>query len=152
MADFEFVLPLTKDLLLRAERVGHYYVKDVVPGSGDRSPGSRYDFLSKKRLLDTKCVVDSFDLLYSVMTNFHSLDENVIQDAFDLALLGVSKVESDLTILLRDPDASLDFDTKKQAQNHLKMSCYVLCHLMELVEDESRKPSLDVTASADKGA
>lgn len=149
MADFEFVLPLTKDLLLRAERVGHYYVKDVVPAQeiGAQVRG----FLSKKRLLDTKCVVDSFDLLYSVMTNFHSLDENVIQDAFDLALLGVSKVESDLTILLRDPDASLDFDTKKQAQNHLKMSCYVLCHLMELVEDESRKPSLDVTASATKG-
>ncbi|KAL1417634.1 hypothetical protein MTO96_026686 [Rhipicephalus appendiculatus] len=46
------------------------------------------DFSPRKRLLDTKCVVDSFDLLYSVITNFHSLDEKVIQDAFDLALFG----------------------------------------------------------------
>lgn len=140
---------MTKDQLLRSERVGQYYVKDVVPA---REIGAQVrGFLSKKRLLDTKCVVDSFDLLYSVITNFHSLDEKVIQDAFDLALLGVSKVESDLTILLQDSDASLDFDTKKQAQNHLKMSCYVLCHLIELVEAESSKPSPDVATSATKG-
>ncbi|KAH7959195.1 hypothetical protein HPB49_009164 [Dermacentor silvarum] len=149
MANFEFVLPLTKDQLLRSERVGQYYVKDVVPA---REIGAQVrGFLSKKRLLDTKCVVDSFDLLYSVITNFHSVDEKVIQDVFDLALLGVSKVESDLTILLQDSDAALDFDTKKHAQNHLKMSCYVLCHLIDLIEAESSKPSSDVALSASKG-
>ncbi|KAH7956513.1 hypothetical protein HPB52_010154 [Rhipicephalus sanguineus] len=104
MANFEFVLPLTKDQLLRSERVGQYYVKDVVPA---REIGAQ--------------------------------------------VRGVSKVESDLTILLQDSDASLDFDTKKQAQNHLKMSCYVLCHLIELVEAESSKPSPDVATSATKG-
>ncbi|KAH6934357.1 hypothetical protein HPB50_023376 [Hyalomma asiaticum] len=149
MANFEFVLPLTKDQLLRAERVGQYYVKDVVPA---REIGAQVrGFLSKKRLLDTKCVVDSFDLLYSVITNFNSVDEKVVQDAFDLALLGISKVESDLTILLQNADATLDFDTKKQAQNHLKMSSYVLCHLIELIEAEASKPSPDVAASATKG-
>ncbi|XP_065304685.1 condensin complex subunit 1-like isoform X2 [Dermacentor albipictus] len=149
MANFEFVLPLTKDQLLRSESVGQYYVKDVVPA---REIGAQVrGFLSKKRLLDTKCVVDSFDLLYSVITNFRSVDETVIQDAFDLALLGVSKVESDLTILLQDSDAALDFDAKKQAQNHLKMSCYVLCHLIDLIEAEASKPSSDVAVSASKG-
>ncbi|XP_065301662.1 condensin complex subunit 1-like isoform X2 [Dermacentor albipictus] len=148
MANFEFNLPLTMDQLLRSESDGQYYVKDVVPAC---EIGAKVEeWLSKKGLFNTKFLVDSFDLLYSVIKNFRSVDEKVILNAFDLALLGVSKVESDLTILLQDSDAALDFDTKKQAQNHLKMSCYVLCHLINLVEAEASKPSSDVAVSASK--
>ncbi|XP_077510850.1 CAP-D2 condensin subunit [Amblyomma americanum] len=149
MANFEFVLPLSRDQLLRADSVGQYYVKDVVP---PREIGAQVrGFLSKKKFLETKCVVDSFDLSYSVITNFHSLDEKVIQDAFCLALFGVSRVESDLTVLLKDVDAALSYEAKREAQNHLKMSCYVLCHLMQLIEAEVSKPSPDVAMGTTKG-
>lgn len=149
MANFEFVLPLSRDQLLRADSVGQYYVKDVVPS---REIGAQVrGFLSKKKSLETKCIVDSFDLSYSVITNFHSLDEKVIQDAFYLALFGVSRVESDLTVLLKDADAALSYEAKREAQNHLKMSCYVLCHLMQLIEAEVSKPSPDVAMGTTKG-
>ncbi|XP_077533008.1 condensin complex subunit 1-like [Haemaphysalis longicornis] len=149
MADFEYVLPLSKEGLLRAEKVGQFYVKDVVPA---REIGAQLrGFLSKKKSLDIQCIVDSFDLLYSVITAFHSLDGKVIQDAFDLALLCVSQAESELSVLLKDAEANLSPQAKKQSQNHLKMSCYLLCHLMDLTEAESRRPTGDAGMGTAKG-
>lgn len=63
---------------------------------------------------------------------------------------GTSKVESELTLLLDDSDQPPGVDARKVARNRLKMACYALCQLADLIEKEVCKPNLDVTLVAGK--
>lgn len=149
MSDFVFVLPLVKDDLRRAENIGQYFVKDVLTTSEIASKVREH--LSKKKSVGEGDIIDSFDLLYSSLVKFHSLDEKTVQGVWELALRCTSKVESELTLLLDDSDKPPSVDAQKVARNRLKMACYALCQLADLVEKEVCKPNLDATLVAGKG-
>lgn len=149
MANFEFTLPLRKEELTTLARVGQYFVKDVL--SPREIDDRTREYLSKRKFLDVNIAIDSFDLLYSAIVKFRSLDENVIQGAWEIASISISKVESELTLLLDDSNQPLSSTAKKCAQNQLKMSCYALCHLTQLIEGEVCKPSADITLVVAKG-
>ncbi|CAN7986798.1 unnamed protein product [Ixodes hexagonus] len=149
MADFVFVLPLAKDDLRRAESIEQYVVKDVLTAREITTKAREH--LSKKKSPGECDILDSFDLLYSSVVQFHSLEEKTVQGVWDLALRCSSKVESELTLLLDDSDAPLSSDTRKLARNRLKMTCYALCQLADLIEKEVCKPNLDTTLVTAKG-
>lgn len=149
MRDFDFVLPLNRDDLRRSSTVRQYVVEDVLCPRDTEAKIK--EIALNKRNLGPDSIVECFDTLYSVLVHFSSLREDVIKDAWDIALTCACKVESELTLRLTHSENSFEAGWRGWSLNRLRMCCYALCQMTERTEAEYRKPSLDAVVSKGRG-
>ncbi|GCB79321.1 hypothetical protein scyTo_0019524, partial [Scyliorhinus torazame] len=85
-------------------------------------------------------LLDHFDTLYSVLSQFRAVEPSLQEQTLDLLVKAVSRHSSDLPAVLDDttltPSARLDH------LNALKMSCYLLTQLIEAFDNQNYKEEL----------
>ncbi|XP_064461323.1 condensin complex subunit 1-like [Ornithodoros turicata] len=149
MDEFEFILPVNKEDLRKASKVGQYVVSEIFPPREIEAKVK--EIHGKKRNLRPDSTVECFDVLYSITVHFASVQKNTIRNAWEIALTCASKVESELTLRLTNCDNPLEPDLKKHFLNLLQMCCYSLCQLMGCIEAQCRKDSQEVAVPKGRG-
>ncbi|XP_042876759.1 condensin complex subunit 1-like [Penaeus japonicus] len=149
METFDFVIPLSLDALQESTSTRQYVVynistsKEIPKKIQEAQVGFRQDgphFILKAQ---------NFDVLYSVLVGFGSVDGEFRQRTWELLLKAMSKVTAELALLLDEGD--LSSKERHQWLNVLKMTTYIACNLTESFENEYNKPSTDTLVLGKQG-
>ncbi|KAM7541321.1 hypothetical protein Aperf_G00000027562 [Anoplocephala perfoliata] len=140
----EFVIPVTRSDLLNST-ISSYSVNELVsirnlPSSVQ---GCQRCLMLEGHLTILKC----FDILFSVLQEWKSIDSNTKEDAWRVILKGceISVRELAGTIRPIDPNSSLSRSDILERRNAIKMHAYLLCQFIEIVENDS---AADANAAA----
>ncbi|KAL8621609.1 hypothetical protein ACOMHN_036842 [Nucella lapillus] len=128
----EFLIPVSRDDLLRKTSVNQYTVEEVL--SRSRIPAAVQEF---KQACRTKpfAAVDHFDTVFSVLVARRDLDSEVVEEAWRALLKVCNILQSTLSGVLEDVDMGAE-----NRQRHLmavKMTLYLLCQFIEMYEAEA---------------
>ncbi|XP_047488430.1 condensin complex subunit 1-like isoform X2 [Penaeus chinensis] len=149
MDTFDFVIPLSLDALQESTSTRQYVVynistsKEIPKKIQEAQVAFRQDgphFIIKAQ---------NFDVLYSVLVSFGSVDGEFRQRSWELLLKAMSKVTAELALLLDEGDLSAK--ERHQWLNVLKMTTYIACNLTESFENEYNKPSTDTLVLGKQG-
>ncbi|XP_076451927.1 condensin complex subunit 1-like isoform X3 [Babylonia areolata] len=128
----EFLIPVSRDDLLRKTSVNQYTVEEV--HSRSRIPAAVQEF---KQACRNKpfAAVDHFDTVFSVLVVRRDLDNELVEEAW-LALLRVCKLlQSALSAVLEDVD--IPAESRQRHMMAVKMTLYLLCQFIEMWEAEA---------------
>ncbi|XP_076036312.1 CAP-D2 condensin subunit [Oratosquilla oratoria] len=141
MNQFEFVIPLSLDALQECSSTRQYIVTNI--NSAKELPKKVQECVASFRQEGVPYILKSsnFDVLYSFILNFASLDDDTKERTWDLALKAMAKVTAELGLVLDEGDLSAN--TRSHWLNVLKMTTYIGCMVMETFEVEFSKPSTD---------
>ncbi|XP_067882621.1 condensin complex subunit 1 [Heterodontus francisci] len=135
---FEFVIPRARADLLRSGRERQYVVEEVLPLR--QLPDQIQAFQSAFRSRGPLAVLEHFDSLYSVLSQFKDVDPGLQEKTLDLVVKAVSRHSSDLPGVLAD--TTLTPSDHLEHLNTLKMNCYLLTQFIEAFEDLNYRQEL----------
>ncbi|XP_077864219.1 condensin complex subunit 1-like [Saccoglossus kowalevskii] len=138
----EFVIPLNKEDLQSRTSTSQYVVDELV--SPRQLKDQLYDCKAVLRNQGGVGIIEKFDLLYSILINFNTLNDDMKEDTWEL-LLKFHK--NHCTVLEATLDTALDTATKHKHRTAVKMNTYLLCQFMEAFEAEATKPSVTLAPS-----
>ncbi|BFZ23473.1 hypothetical protein BsWGS_26512 [Bradybaena similaris] len=136
----DFIIPTIREDLLSRTGTNHYCVEEML--SLRQIPVALQAFKSACKS-SSKCTVDHFDTLFSILSLHRELDQNTREDAWTSLLRGCQTVCRSLESTLDDSD--LAKDERVASLNALKMSCYLLCQFLEQFDGEAHRPAAVVT-------
>uniref|UniRef100_UPI00398F2381 condensin complex subunit 1 isoform X2 n=1 Tax=Pristiophorus japonicus TaxID=55135 RepID=UPI00398F2381 len=97
-------------------------------------------FKSAFRSRGPLAILDHFDIPYSVLSQFRTVDPALQAQTLELLVKAVSRHSSDLQVVLED--VTLSPSDRLDHLNTLKMTCYLLTQFIEAFEDQSHKQEL----------
>ncbi|VDN08707.1 unnamed protein product, partial [Dibothriocephalus latus] len=132
----EFVLPVSRGDLLTATTTS-YAVNETCSVRGIISKVQDCQRkLVREGLLG---VLQYFDVLYSVLHEWKSVDVNVKEDAWNVVLKGCETTMRELVNILSrlsGPNTTLNRSLVSEYRNSTKMHTYLLCQLVEMIEND----------------
>uniref|UniRef100_A0A0X3NLV6 Condensin complex subunit 1 n=1 Tax=Schistocephalus solidus TaxID=70667 RepID=A0A0X3NLV6_SCHSO len=132
----EFVLPVSRGDLLTATTTS-YAVNETCSVRGLLSKVQDCQRrLVREGLLG---VLQYFDVLYSVLHEWKSTDVNVKEDAWNIVLKGCETTVRELVSVinrLSNSDSTLNRSLVSEYRNSTKMHTYLLCQLVEMIEND----------------
>ncbi|XP_075071952.1 condensin complex subunit 1 [Mixophyes fleayi] len=144
---FQFNIPLAFKDLLQSGGVGQYVVQEVqsVRQLAPQLSAYKASLCSK----GPQCVFEHFDALYSMLYHFRSLDAALKEDLLELLVKATSQHASELPSILEDQ--TLSTADRSVHLNTLKMTCFLLVHLVEAFEVETYKAALGNVEPSGRG-
>ncbi|BHF59373.1 meiotic chromosome condensation [Sparganum proliferum] len=143
----EFVLPVSRGDLLTATATS-YAVNETCSVRGLQSKVQDCQRqLVREGLLG---VLQYFDVLYSVLHEWKSIDVTVKEDAWNITLKGCETTMRELVGVanrLSDPNSTLNRSLVSEYRNSTKMHTYLLCQLVEMIENDLTAESNVVAAT-----
>ncbi|RWS27166.1 condensin complex subunit 1-like isoform X1 [Leptotrombidium deliense] len=146
MSSFRFVIPLKLEDLTASSNNHQAYVVSNEYGSREASQ-LLTEIRDRFTLEGPEFILDKFDVFYSILVNFKSLEHKVKLDAWKIIYKAVTSMVStffDLNVS-RDASGSENSDRSRNC-NIFKMLLFIYCTLMELFEDQDAKHSSDIEA------
>ncbi|KAK7496786.1 hypothetical protein BaRGS_00011995 [Batillaria attramentaria] len=130
--NFDFIIPVSRDDLLKKTSVNQYSVEEVL--SRSRVPSAVQE--CKQACRNNPCsVTDHFDTIFSVLVVQRDLDSELVEETWHLVLKVSKGLHSNLATALEDSDMSAD--TRVRLLTATKMTIYLLCQFIELYEAEA---------------
>ncbi|XP_061198116.1 condensin complex subunit 1-like [Saccostrea echinata] len=139
--NFEFIIPSTKDDLLNKTQINQYVVDEVL--SFREIPGSLQALKSSFRVNGAKCLLENFDVFFSILCLRKDVQPDLKEDAWQLLLKVAKSLATEVASVLED--TSLEPGSRLSHLNQVKMLCYLLCQFMEMFEDDSKEKSDVIT-------
>lgn len=134
--DFEFVIPVSRDDLLNKTGVDQYVVDEVL--SLREIAGAIQDVRLLFRSKGPQCMFDQFDAFFSVLCLQKDVEMEVKEEAWGHIVKIALQLSTKLATILEE---EMDPPTRKLNMNLVKMTCYLLCQFMEMLEAHETKPS-----------
>ncbi|XP_060583069.1 condensin complex subunit 1-like isoform X2 [Ruditapes philippinarum] len=134
--DFEFVIPVSRDDLLNKTGVNQFVVDEIL--TLREVTGAIQDVRAAFRSKGPDCVFGHFDAFFSVLCLQKDVDTEVKEDAWGHIVKIAAQLSTKLATVLED---DLDAGMRKTNCNLVKMTCYLLCQYMEMLESDETKPS-----------
>ncbi|CAG5117955.1 unnamed protein product [Candidula unifasciata] len=132
----EFIIPTTRDELMSRTGTNHYCVEDLL--TVRQLPVALQAFKSTCKS-NSKCVVEHFDTLFSLLCLHKDLDQNTREEAWTSLLKGCQTFCRSLETTLDESDLSRE--ERFASLNALKMSCYLVCQFLEQLDSEAHRPN-----------
>nr|VZI28103.1 unnamed protein product [Spirometra erinaceieuropaei] len=143
----EFVLPVSRGDLLTATATS-YAVNETCSVRGLQSKVQDCQRqLVRAGLLG---VLQYFDVLYSVLHEWKLTDVTVKEDAWNITLKGCETTVRELVSVVNrssDPNSTLNRSLVSEYRNSTKMHTYLLCQLVEMIENDLTAESNVVSAT-----
>ncbi|KAH0517560.1 Condensin complex subunit 1 [Microtus ochrogaster] len=136
--NFEFHLPLAPEELLKSRGVNQYVVQEVLPVK--ELPSQLRAFQSAFWAQGPLAMLEHFDIVYSILHHFRSIDPGLKEDTLEFLIKVVSCHSQKLPSIL--DDATLSVSDRTAHLNTLKMNCYALIRLLESFENMTSQMSL----------
>ncbi|XP_041377786.1 condensin complex subunit 1-like [Gigantopelta aegis] len=132
---FEFVIPVSKDDLLRKSNINEYVVDEILPLR--LIPSGVQDF---RVAAHSNClaILENFDSLFSVLCLYKDVDSDVKEEVWDILIKACNSLANRLSEVVEG--GNLDQCNRVKYLNAVKMTCYLLCSFMEQFEAEQLKP------------
>ncbi|XP_053379231.1 condensin complex subunit 1-like [Mercenaria mercenaria] len=134
--DFEFVIPVSRDDLLNKTGVNQFVVDEVL--TLREISGAIQDIRAAFRSKGPDCIFEHFDVFFSVLCLQKDVDTDVKEDAWGHIVKIAIQLSTKLATVLEE---ELDPAIRKTNVNLVKMTCYLLCQFMEMLESDESKPS-----------
>ncbi|XP_048728818.2 condensin complex subunit 1-like isoform X3 [Ostrea edulis] len=138
---FEFIIPATKDDLLNKTEINQFVVDEIL--SFREIPGALQAMKSSFRSTGAKCLLENFDVLFSILCLRKDVQPDLKEGAWELILKVGKSLATDVASALED--TSLEPGFRLSHLNQVKMLCYLLCQYMEMFEDDSKEKSDVIT-------
>lgn len=140
----EFIIPSTHDDLLNRTTHDQFVVSEIA--TLREIPGALQDLKITFRSRGSKCLIQKFDTLFSVIC----LQKNVPSDLKEEAWQLLIKISQSFTNTLASTldVTSIEPEVRKESSNIVKMICYLLCQFIEIFEAEDTQLSTSQVVSA----
>ncbi|XP_075965648.1 condensin complex subunit 1 [Anarhichas minor] len=135
---WDFFVPVCVGDLVKSGGINQYVVQDVV--SPKQLPPHLSKFKAALRSQGPMCILENFDIGYSVLQQCRSVDLGVKEDTLELLIQVVNGLAASLPALL--VSTSFPAAERKENLNAVKMSVYLLCKLTETFESDSYRQSI----------
>ncbi|VDL41819.1 unnamed protein product [Hymenolepis diminuta] len=124
----EFVIPVTRNDLL-SSTISSYSVNELVSVRCQK-------YLVRE---GHRAILKCFDILFSVLQEWKSVDANTKEDAWRVVLKGCEASVRELASVIKpvDPNSSSNRSDLLERRNAVKMHAYLLCQFIEVIENDS---------------
>ncbi|VDO05005.1 unnamed protein product [Rodentolepis nana] len=132
----EFVIPVTRNDLLTST-ISSYFVNELVCVRNlPLSVQSCQKYLVRE---GHRAIFKCFDILFSVLHEWKSVDANTKEDAWSVVLKGCEVSVRELASVIKpvDPNSSFNRSDLLERRNAVKMHAYLLCQFIEIIENDS---------------
>nr|CUU00280.1 hypothetical transcript [Hymenolepis microstoma] len=132
----EFVIPVTRNDLL-ISTISSYSVNELVCVRNlPLSVQSCQKYLVREGY---RAIFKCFDILFSVLHEWKSVDANTKEDAWSVVLKGCEVSVRELASVIKpvDPNSSFNRSDLLERRNAVKMHAYLLCQFIEIIENDS---------------
>ncbi|VUZ45629.1 unnamed protein product [Hymenolepis diminuta] len=132
----EFVIPVTRNDLL-SSTISSYSVNELV--SVRNLPSSVQSCQKYLVREGHRAILKCFDILFSVLQEWKSVDANTKEDAWRVVLKGCEASVRELASVIKpvDPNSSSNRSDLLERRNAVKMHAYLLCQFIEVIENDS---------------
>uniref|UniRef100_A0A5K3FMD3 Condensin complex subunit 1 n=1 Tax=Mesocestoides corti TaxID=53468 RepID=A0A5K3FMD3_MESCO len=142
----EFVIPVSRNDLLNAT-VSSYSVNEVV---SSRHLAAKVQDCQKKLVREgQRGVLQYFDIFFSVLHEWKSVDASTKEDAWQIILKGCELSVRELVGVIKptEPNSALSRSLLIERRNAIKMHSYLLCQFIETFENDATAEASSVVAS-----
>ncbi|KAL4220856.1 meiotic chromosome condensation [Mactra antiquata] len=143
--DFEFIIPVSRDGLLNKTGVNQYVVDEVL--TKREISGALQDVRTSFRSKGAECMLDFFDAFFSVLCLQKDIEAEIKEEAWGHLLKIAVQLSTKLASILEE---QVDSDSRRLNMNLVKMTCYLLCQYMEMLEGDETQPSANQAISKGK--
>lgn len=109
-------------------------------------PGALQELKTAIRSQGSKCLLQKFDTLFSVVCLQKDVNGDLKEEAWQLLIKIANGFINNLATTL--DETSIEPETRKECSNMIKMICYLLCQFSEIFENEDTQPSTSQVVTA----
>ncbi|RWS10767.1 condensin complex subunit 1-like isoform X3 [Dinothrombium tinctorium] len=146
---FKFIPPLKLADLKAARNESSVYVVSNEYSSKEVAlelKGTKLNVQEKSVSIGPEFILEDFDLFYSVLVNFSSLEQNVKSEAWRIIYKSICTFAENISDNLNDSRTLNETHDRNRTCNVLKMNLFVYCYMLELFEDQDSKNTSDIEA------
>ncbi|XP_022328669.2 condensin complex subunit 1-like isoform X1 [Crassostrea virginica] len=147
MMTFDFIIPSQKDDLLNKTEINQYVVDEIL--SLREIPSALQAVKSSFRGNGAKCLLEKFDVLFSVLCLKKDIQPDLKEDAWQLILKVGKSLATETAGVLEE--TSLEPGSRLSYLNQVKMLCYLLCQFMDMFEDDVKEKCDVITTGKGRG-
>ncbi|KAK3104798.1 hypothetical protein FSP39_010318 [Pinctada imbricata] len=144
---FEFVVPSSRNDLLNKTGISHYVVDEVL--TLREIPSALQGAKNSFRSNGCRCVLDKFDVFFSIVCLKKDVQADLKDDAWQLLLKVGKSLATDVAKVLED--TSLETEIRQDNLNMVKMLCYLICQYMEMFEESHQEAGQVITTGKGRG-
>ncbi|KAK3602734.1 hypothetical protein CHS0354_017179 [Potamilus streckersoni] len=141
---FDFLIPVSRDDLLNKTDVTQYVVDEVLLLR--EIPGAIQDAKVALKNKGPLCILEHFDAFFSLLCTMKDIDAELKEEAWEILLKFTTALTNHMASVLEEGD--FDKETRIDSLNCVKMTCYLLCQYIEMLENDDTKPNTSQIVNA----